>query len=705
MENRNLLTGIIVAMLVYFAYMFVYTRFIQPRLTPPTPPTTNQPEDAAQPVGSGPATIGAASAPAASTATLQFAAGASRDEITLGGGPDDALRVVLNPLGASVSRLELTAQNAKKTKYIYRESADGNTPHVLLRPIIIDDRLEYSYATDELRIGEGKDRRSLRNLVWSAERVDDHTARFTAPLRSESGEALRIVKEYRLRGDKPLIDLSLRVENSGGEPFNGQLVQDGPVGLPEEGRGTPTRHLLVLYRVPESPNASASIELKKHLRTELQKAGQIEYSSSTPQAYFAWTALVNKYFGVFTRPLSSDVAAVRGSLLTQTTDPQHDQGDYRAQLTMKSVSLQPHTQIEYKFEIYAGPKDTDILSKVDAGFANRLGVGYVIAQDADLSCCCSFGWLTSLMKTMLDAIHFIVRNYGIAIIVMVLIVRTLLHPLARFQQRAMYKFQETFAKLQPKLDEVKAKFPNDAVKQQQEQMKVWTEAGVNPMAPMISMLPMMLQMPILIALWTAMNTDVHLRHSPLDGWWIRDLASPDSLIHFASPITIPVLGWLPFIGTIFTDIPGFNLLPIVMGVSMYLQTKYMPKPQMAERKAAAEKAGGAALNSFEEQMKQQQVMSVMMSFMFPLMFYYMPAGLNLYWLATNVFGIGESLIIRKQLEEEKVRRATLGDRPEPPKPPGFFGKLMKALAERAEEIQKQADQISRDDKQKGKRQK
>lgn len=151
--------------------------------------------------------------------------------------------------------------------------------------------------------------------------------------------------------------------------------------------------------------------------------------------------------------------------------------------------------------------------------------------------------------------------------------------------------------------------------------------------------------------------------------------------------------------------PGFNLLPIFMGVSMYLQTKYMPKPQMAEGKAAAEKAGGASLNSFEEQMKQQQMTSIMMSFIFPLMFYYMPAGLNLYWLATNVFGICESLIIRKQSKKRKVAKAAMGDWPEPPKVPGMFSKLMKVLAWCAEEIQKRADEISRDDKQKGKRQK
>lgn len=708
MENRNLLTGIIVALAVYFAYMFVYTKFIAPTLTPPAPigPVSTQDSDAGLGDGSMSGTPSMTSAdgtsqPAATASNYTFTAGTSIDPITIGGS-DDGLRLVLSPRGAAVTDLRLTTLNPAKSKFVYRETADGNDPLHLLRPILHEGQEHYSYSTATIWFGpSGQASRALDKLIWHAERVDDRTARFSTTLQSPEGELLRVTKEYRITPTKPLADIVMRIENVGTIPHRVILNQYGPIGFPEEGRYYPTRRLVALFRAGDG-----TAELKTKTRADLSK-GEVGLLASAADGYFVWTALTNKYFGVFTRPIDATgktanvIGGAKGDLIAPEIDPHHDPGDYRVQIATKSAELPPKTQLEYRFQIYAGPKGTDLLSSVDPSFGERNGIGYVIAQDADITCCCTFAWLTSIMQWMLDSIYFVVRNYGIAIMIMVLIVRTVLHPLARFQQRAMYKFQESMVRVQPRLDEVKAKYKDDLAKQQQEQMKVFAENGVNPAAPMLGMLPAMLQMPILIALWQAMNTDVQLRHAVFDGWWIRDLSSPDALIMFKDEVTIPLLGWLPWIGTIFRDIPSFNVLPLVMGVSMYLQQKYMPKPQMAERRKAAEEAGSHAVNSFEEQMKQQQIVAYMMCFMFPLMFYYMPAGLNLYWLATNVFGICESLIIRRQLEEEKRQKALRGDKPEPPKPPGFFGKFMKQMTARMEELQKQADSVSREEKNQG----
>jgi YidC/Oxa1 family membrane protein insertase len=222
-------------------------------------------------------------------------------------------------------------------------------------------------------------------------------------------------------------------------------------------------------------------------------------------------------------------------------------------------------------------------------------------------------------------------------------------------------------------------------------------------APLVAFIPLFLQMPILVALWTAMNTEIQLRNAPFDGWWIVDLSNPDALISFGGDgITIPVLSWLPWWlgGSMFRNIPSFNVLPILMGVSMWLQQKYMPKPGMQARiDAAKTQPTSAGAPTLEMQMRQQAMMANIMSVMFPLMFYYMPSGLNLYWMATNVFGIFESLIIRKQLEREKERRAKLG--PPPPKKPGAVARLFKWMAEQGNELQQKADQITEQDRRKG----
>jgi YidC/Oxa1 family membrane protein insertase len=299
-------------------------------------------------------------------------------------------------------------------------------------------------------------------------------------------------------------------------------------------------------------------------------------------------------------------------------------------------------------------------------------------------------WLEEMMLWLLDKIHMVVRNYGVGIMILVLIVRTLLHPLTKFQQKSMFRMQEGMARMQPKQEAIKQKYANDKVKQNQEIMKLFAEEGVNPAGSFVSFLPMFVQMPILVALWTALNTDIHLRHAPFDGWWIVDLSAPDSLLTFNPPVTVPILGYLPLIGSVFSGVTSLNVLPILMGLSMWLQQKYMPKPQMKPKLDASKARGGT---SPEDQMRQQTLMAYMMAVLFPLMFYKMPAGLNLYWMATNVFGICESLIIRKQLERDRQKRDQGG--PQPPRRPGLVSRFFKRIAEQAEQLQKKADELSK----------
>ena len=137
---------------------------------------------------------------------------------------------------------------------------------------------------------------------------------------------------------------------------------------------------------------------------------------------------------------------------------------------------------------------------------------------------------------------------------------------------------------------------------------------------------------------------------------------------------------------------------------MWLQQKYMPKPGMqakidAAKKDTGEKKPAKSGMTPEEQMKQQQMIAYMMSIMFPLMFYKMPSGLNLYWMATNVVGILESLRVRQQIAVEKQRRDELG--PAPKKESGAIGRAVsgwfKRMAAQAEDLQRKADELSKDE--------
>ena len=181
------------------------------------------------------------------------------------------------------------------------------------------------------------------------------------------------------------------------------------------------------------------------------------------------------------------------------------------------------------------------------------------------------------------------------------------------------------SKLAPRAEEIKKKYGNNKTEMNKQMMALYKEQGASPI---MGFLPMLLQMPIWIALWSAVNASVDLRGEGMLPFWITDLSMPDALF----PLGIP----LPF-G--FDPIESFNLLPLLMGVAFYAQQKMMPiqaaaaaNPQMAQ---------------------QQKMMQIMMPILFPLMLYTVPSGVNLYIMTSTFAGVVEQKIIRKHIKEKE----------------------------------------------------
>lgn len=691
MDSKQLIQALLVALLVYVAYTLILNRFFPPR--PPaqtTTPAAVAPDvpTAALPSGSQPA------------AAFVFSGGASEEPITLGGRDGrERLEVELTPRGGAIRRILLTERD-KKGRFVHRDAAKSTQPYELIRPVADHDRERDSFATPQIVIREFNHQTwTLDDLIWAVSASTERRVAFTSTLRDPAGgELLRLTKTYELKPAAPLLDLALTVENLSSQTLSVIVAQDGPIGIRRESPQYDMRRVMAAQQKPGAGvaigHAYQRISLKKSM-----DAGEAAKLLSADGGDFVWTALTDRYFGVFTRPLGDGagklIQRVEGRLATLAS-PETDPGDLLARIYSTVLPLPPGGSSTQSFEIYAGPKDSDILATINPAFDDATKIGYHLTQSVDQTCMCTFQPLPYLMTELLRGIKFVVGNYGIAIIVLVIIVRGLLHPLAVFQQKSMFRMQEAMVRIQPKLNELKERYADDKVKQQQEMMRLYAEENVNPAASLVAMVPLFIQMPILVALWQGLNTDVHMRLAPFDGWWIKDLSSPDALITFSQPVTIPILGWLPLIGAIFSHIPSINLLPILMGVSMYLQQKYMPKPQMQARLDAARstpRKPGSGLSP-EEQLRQQQMIATMMSIMFPFMFYYMPSGLNLYWLSTNVFGIFESLRIRRQIEREKARRERLGPAAIQPRPPGVVARFLKRMAAQYDELQRQADQAS-----------
>lgn len=722
MNNRTLITAIIAALAVFFVYNMIYSS-LYPAATPPAPDANDSlvesspPPGAVQPgddstagddVTTSQPAIGAPSTP--KRGALRFESTGQPREVVLGG-EAAPLRVKFTTRGASVETIELTKRK-KNGQYVHRAKPVGNEPYLVVEPQTdANGAWHNSFETPRLLLPDRDNTfATTTDTNWQLVSSDAHQVVFGATLIDGSTDApvLRLTKSYQLSPDKPILTLSTQVKNLSERPLKYSLDQAGPTGIPREQINYAMRRIVAGGR-----NEDGEVALLGHALPRQSLQREKPHTIYTPQTEqkLVWAALANKYFGVFVRPLPQKEGELNATFVQRLTawvlNPTSDAnlGDFLLEFTTAARPVDPGQTDTLQFEIYAGTKDMDDLAALHAAYADRMRIGLSVARDADTrGCCCTFSWLKDLMVNILHGLYSIVRNYGVAIMILVVIVRTLLHPLTVFQQKSMYKMQESMGRIQPKIQKLKEQYKDDKVAMNQAMMDLYAKENVNPMAGMVGMVPMLIQMPILIALWTGLNTDVHLRHAPFDGWWIKDLASPDALIKFGSPIDIPVLSWLPLIGAWFTQIPAINALPILMGVSMWLQQKYMPKPGMEAKLEAARKAaesgeqpqsgGGFGNMTPEEQMRQQQMMANMMSVMFPIMFYYMPAGLNLYWLATNVFGILESMRIRKQLKEEKERRELLGPEAAKPKKPGFMAGIMKRIAEQAEELQKQADEVS-----------
>ena len=292
-----------------------------------------------------------------------------------------------------------------------------------------------------------------------------------------------------------------------------------------------------------------------------------------------WVAVKNRFF---VTALCSSTAANTGFETTVVRDM--SAANYRPASVSARVSLADGAEKRTSV-FYVGPKKQSFLW--DLGMKDVMEFGM-------------WRWLCYPLVWVLNFFNGLIPNYGIAIILLTILVRLLFWPLTHKSTVGMKKMQE----LQPKMKEIQAKFKDNPQRLQQETWALYREAKVNPMS---SCLPMLIQIPVFIALFNVLRSAVELRYAPF--LWIGDLSEPEGL--FAS--------WFPF--------GGLNILPILMAVSTGLQSAFTP--------SAGDK-------------NQQKMMMIFMPLMMLFMFYSFPSALSLYWFLSNLFSIVQMWIIRRQ---------------------------------------------------------
>jgi YidC/Oxa1 family membrane protein insertase len=535
----------------------------------------------------------------------------------------------------------------------------------------------------------------LHNLNWNVVRHDAGSAVFAVELNDGAGGHVRFTKTFQIAQREAAKDthrgyeiaVSLGFENLGTRPYTLKTAFNGPVMPPHELDRGYDRNVIGGYL-----HESGRLAEIRHdpLESFGESKPKIDYTKGADDIPLLWAGTSSVYFNAALRPDPVDslpgtnplspgyIGAVEARALDVTNPVTAD----RKVITFfetKDLSLQPGASITLPLRVFTGPRLRSLLNN---DYLASLPFDYdeTLVLTSGPCAWCTFQWLVNVLVWLLGIFHFVLRDWGLAIIVLVLVVRALLHPITKKSQVNMMKM----SKFGPELEKIKSKFKDDPAEQQRAIMQFYKEHGATPI---LGCLPMLLQMPIWIALFSALQSTFELRQAPFLQFgnikltWIDDLSQPDHLIKFDNTYSF-----------FFIVISGLNVLPFLLAVVFFLQHKFTPKPPTMT----------------PEQEQQQKIMQ-WMTLLFPIFLYGGPSGLNLYILASTTFGIIESKIIRdhvKQREEEEKAGAVIIDAPPPPRrgkqrepdppppaaPKGWWARKMEEARKKVEELQRQAEQ-------------
>jgi YidC/Oxa1 family membrane protein insertase len=513
----------------------------------------NQPKPAAESVAAK-GTAGAAPTPttslqAAGTAPAAPVAGvpavASAETFTVS---TDLLKATISAQGGDLVNLELL-------KYKEHDNKDKNF-------VLLDARHQY-FAQSGL-IGEGlPTHRSSFKRVDGATTLADGADELKIRLEATAANGIKVAKVLTFKRGSYLIDVAWEVANGSDKAFAPhayfQLQRDDIA--------------------PAGETAMVSTFTGPAVYTDAEKYQKVDFSSvADNKAKFAktadngWLAMVQHYFVTAWVPREKTQREYYMRKLEGVNA-------YQAGVIVPMAEIAPGAKGEAAVSFYAGPQEQSVLKQVAPG----------------LDLVVDYGWLTVVAAPIfwaLEAIYKLVGNWGWAIVVLTIIIKAIFFPLSA----ASYKSMAKMKLLTPRLMQLKERFGDDKQRLNQEMMKLYQTEKVNPLG---GCLPILVQIPVFIALYWVLLGAVEMRDAP---WilWIQDLASADP----------------------------YYILPVIMMVSMFVQTKLNPTPPDPI---------------------QAKVM-MMMPLIFGFMFFWFPAGLVLYWVVNNVLSIAQQWQITRMIE-------------------------------------------------------
>ncbi|HXV09980.1 MAG TPA: membrane protein insertase YidC [Burkholderiales bacterium] len=473
----------------------------------------------------------------------------------------DVLRAEISTVGGDLRRLEFKS---------HRGTLDRKKPFILF-----EQNAEHTYVAQSGLIGQELPNHRTRFSSPADRFVLEPGQKYVeVPLTAAVGPGIEVTKIYRFERGSHLIDVSFEIANNGAAPIQPyayfQLVRDEK---PPEGDSAmvPTFTGIAVYTDKE--------KFQKVGFEDVQK-GKAPYPKNSLDG---WIGMVQHYFV--------------GAWLPRNGEPREfytrrlEGGLYAAGTIVPVGAIPPGGRARVTVPLYAGPQVQDKLA--------------AIAPGLDLTV--DYGWLTVIAVPLfwvLDWLHKWVQNWGVAIILLTIIIKLIFYPLSAASYRSMARMRV----VAPKLQKLKDQYGSDRQRLQQAMMELYKSEKINPLG---GCMPIIVQIPVFIALYWVLLGSVELRHAPFM-LWITDLSSPD---------------------------PYF-VLPVLMGLTMIIQTWLNPTPPDPV---------------------QAKVMKIM-PIAFSIFFFFFPAGLVLYWLVNNVLSIAQQWQITRMIERDSRVAARKGQR-------------------------------------------
>lgn len=465
----------------------------------------------------------------------------------------------------------------------------------------ISDNVSEFNRTCALALGVAEN--SIVDELFEVEKIDDYTYFFKRNF-NYNGKKFSLGKRYTFMPGEYVfkLDIFIHTDDKNGLDFDGASYtlrtspQIGPHFNPKQNR----------------------YENRQYLAFNGSKTKKVILGSGQFKRYdkdFIWSGIAGKYFLELVIPSAADTisAGFYSSRL--------EVNDYANAQAMVERRAFTGSDIQDSYFMYFGPRNEKELKRYNVSEKNGWKIsGYRLNQA--LQTYDWLKWLETILKFIMEMLYKVVHNWGVAIIIMTILLKIAMFPLSKKQSLGTLKMQE----LQPKMQAIQAKYKDEPQKMQMETQKLYQQAGYNPAS---GCLPMLFQFLILFAMYDLFNNYFEFRGAMFIPKWIPDLSSGDTV--YTLGFNIPLLG------------NQIRILPVVYLASQLLFGKITQNGGMT--------AGNGQNGS------SMKFMTYGMPIIFFFLFYNAPAGLILYWTISNFFQMGQQILINKMMAEKKAEIA------------------------------------------------